>query len=107
MWFLLTYALIFFYGFQWYAGVLQAWSRMHLIWRLVSLPPFLIFGAMDVLWNIILGSIIYLEWPFIHGVTFSQRTQYWYHEAGWRNTYLLGARNWASLLNSIQPGHIS
>ena len=99
---------LMFYGFQWYAGALQAWPRMLIVPRIFTLIGVAFFGAVDIFWNITIGSLIYLELPFLHGVTFSQRTEYWFNQSNndWRKTYLLGANNWAALLNSISIDHI-
>jgi hypothetical protein len=103
----LNFAILLLYGFVFYAGTLQAWPRMHVGWKLPIGVGVAFFGLVDVLWNVTLGSLIYLEPPFLHRTyTFSQRTEYWYHAGGWRRDYLFGAANWASLLNSVVPGHI-
>lgn len=100
-------SLTMLYGFVFYAGALQAWPRMHVGWKVPIGAAVAVFGLLDVLFNTTLGSLIYLEPPFRNKTyTFSQRTAYWYHQSGWRKDYLLGAANWASLLNSVVPGHI-
>lgn len=95
-----------FYGFQWYAGVSQAWTRMKLVPKILSAPPAALFFLCDVLWNCTWGTVTFLEFPFVHGFTFSQRVEYWANQSGWRKDYVLGATNWKSLLNSILPYHI-
>lgn len=99
---------IMFYGFQWYAGAIKAWPTMHILPRTLTAIMFLFFIGFDVLWNVIVGSIIYLELPFRNKTfTFSQRTEYWYNKPlSWRCTYILGANNWAAFLDSIVAGHI-
>lgn len=100
-------AMLLLYGFVFYAGALQAWPRMRMGWKLLVGVGIAVFGLVDVLWNVTLGSLLYLEPPFRNrAYTFSQRTQHWYHQTGWRRDYVLGAANWTSLLNSVVPGHI-
>lgn len=93
--------LIMYYGFEWYAGVTQSWERKSKYLRWLDLPPIAIFGTIDVIFNILFGSILYKEWPFVHGITFSQRTQYWADQGSSMGLW------WKTQLNKILPGHIS
>jgi hypothetical protein len=112
--------VVMFYGFQWYAGALQSYPRMAFVPRMATLALVGVFGLLDIVFmNLIVGIFIYRDAPFQkipHGTrwhhrqwTFSQRTEYWYNQShnDWQKTYLLGADNWAALLNAISPGHIT
>ena len=70
------------------------------------IPPILLFGLLDMTFNIFIGSILFVELPFINGITFSQRLCHWFEQGGtgWRYEQ---ASWWASILNEISAGHIS
>jgi hypothetical protein len=94
-----------FYGFQWYSGVAPRWREMPIYFKVPTLLGGAVFYAADVLWNVQVGSLMYWEWPFVHGITFSQRTEHWINaDAGWRTTKM--AAFWTALLNWWSPGHI-
>ena len=96
-----TYAL--YVGFFMYGSAIQAWNRLKIAFKILIAPVVIIFGIMDVGFNVVFGSIMFLEPPFIHGITFSQRCCHWYILSGWRSS-LAGA--WSVPLNEIVPNHI-
>ena len=94
-------------GFFFYAAALQAWGGMKWYVRVITIPALAVFGAFDIVFNVFIGSIIFVELPFVRGLpdlTFSQRCCYWYKQSGWRKSI---ADFVASILNEISPGHIS
>lgn len=93
------------WGFLFYAAMIESWRGMKWFVWVPCIPPILLFGLLDVIFNIAIGSLLYLELPFLHGLTFSQRCCYWFNE---KESYRVGmAQWWASILNEISPGHIS
>jgi hypothetical protein len=114
--FLLMFPLMF-YGFQWYGGALQGWKTMLIVPRIATLLLLGVFGSVDIVWNLIFGTLTFWERPFKRTIggtrwyhrqwTFSLRVEHWYNaKPCWRRDYLLGADNWRSLLNSMVAGHI-
>jgi hypothetical protein len=95
-------SLSLFYGFVFYAGCIQAWNRLLIGAKILLLPPVLIFGIVDILFNSTFGTIMFLEFPTLHLITFSKRCEYHMHEANWRGS-IAGA--YCFLLNCIIPGH--
>jgi hypothetical protein len=66
----------------------------------------LIFGfVLDIVWNIVLGSALFLELPWGHGkdLTFTARLNRWYTDPSWRGKQ---SRFWAQLLNPFDPSHV-
>ena len=103
---LFLYILFFFYGYVFYAGCLNAWHPSLPLWiKAILIPPIAIFGLADIIINFFLGSLLYLDIPFRHGWTFTQRTCYWYHTVG---DYRKSLADWfASILNPFNKDHIS
>lgn len=62
-----------------------------------------LFGLIDALFDLVIGSIIFVELPFIHGITFSQRCCYHLNDNGFRGK-IAGA--FSVPLNAILPEHI-
>lgn len=74
--------------FPWYASVNKAY-KTNLLSKGDTISfglPFLVMGAIDVYCNI-LSSVLFVEPPFIHGITLSQRCSYWWNhpEDEWRH----------------------
>ena len=93
-------------GFFFYATVEASWNRLKIGIKILVLPVVLFFGVLDILFDAIFGSIMYLEFPFKHWFngrfTFSQRCEYHWDAPGYRGVI---ADAYCFLLNSILPGH--
>lgn len=77
--------------------------------KFVYAPLVVLVLAVDVVWNITLGSLIYRELP--REWLFTTRTQRHYDELTIAYDQLSGLRKeravyWAGVLNAIDPGHI-
>lgn len=95
-------SLALFYGFVFYAGCVKAWPRLLIGVKILLLPPVIAFGILDVAFNIIFGTMIFLELPSFSLITFSKRCEYHMHDTTWRGSI---ADSYCFLLNSILPGH--
>ena len=98
--FIYTYLLLL--GFFIYATAKQRWNQLHIVAKVCVIPAMLIFGAADVVFNIVVGSALYAAPPT--QVTFSDRLCERLHDDGWRGVV---TRFIAAVLNSIYPGHIT
>lgn len=98
--------ILMLWGFIYYASMIQAWTKMHWLIRIPAAVPMLPFAVLDATFNIFVGSILFVELPFVNGVTFSARLCHWYEQggSGWRYEQ---ARWWAEILNEISPNHIN
>jgi len=65
------------------------------------IPALLFFGALDVILNATIGTLMFWELP--HTVTFSQRCSRHFYSNDWRGRL---ARAFAVPLNAIDIGHI-
>lgn len=92
---------VLFQGFLIYASVKRAWPRLKIGIKVMQVPILLVFGLIDVLFNIVIGSILFLELP--RQLTFSQRCCVHLHDTGWRGS-IAGA--FSVPLNVIDEGHI-
>jgi hypothetical protein len=99
----LAFPFLFFFGYVFYAGCLNAWKPSLSLWIKIPLGiAILIFGAGDVAWRYSGGMILMLD--ISHGWTFSQTLCYYYHQTGYRKGI---ANFFAWLLNPFNEGHIS
>jgi len=96
-----TYVL--FIGFFFYAAALQAWNRLKIGIKILVAPALCVFGVIDIAFNVVVGSIIFWELPFVHGLTFSQRCSYHLTTPGYKGK-VAGA--FSVPLNAVLPGHI-
>ena len=73
--------IILWWCFPWYAAVRKAVKNKTL--SKVDIAsfgiPFLGMAAVDILCNV-LSSILFMEAPFIHGITLSGRCSYWWNQ---------------------------
>lgn len=105
----IIYAL--YVGFFVYAAASSAWNRMLIGHKVLIAPVLLLFGLVDVLFNVTLGALMFWEeplpqtgmWWYQRDWTFSQRCCRWYRASGWRGS-LAGA--WSVPLNAVYPKHI-
>jgi len=77
-------------------------AKITLFWR-VGVWPWAIIGvALDVAFNVVAGTVMFLELP--HEIMFTSRSKRHVREAkGWR---LAIALFWQKQLNQISPGHV-
>lgn len=71
-----------------------------LFWRIICVPLVAVFILYDVAFNLVCGTLMYLEFPHWGEWTFSART---------RREYRTGnvvARFWRRQINLFLPGHI-
>jgi hypothetical protein len=99
--FILT-SLGLFYGFVFYAGALQAWDRALIGQKIILAPPLVFFGLLDVVFNVTFGTIMFLELPSFHLITFSKRCEFHMADNNWRGS-IAGA--YCFLLNTFIPDH--
>ena len=99
---ILLFTYIFFLGFFTYAAAKHAWKRMKIGIKLLVLPAILVFGVLDFTFNLIIGTILFLEIPTTF--TFSARCALHLQDTNFRGKL---ARAFAFMLNSIDPNHIS
>lgn len=101
----ILYALLWMYllflGFMIYAASKRAWNRLKIGIKILLAPVLVVFGVIDVLFNAVIGSIIFLEPP--RTMTFSQRCSSHLYRNDWRGS-VAGA--FSVPLNAIDPDHI-
>lgn len=71
-------------------------------------PPVLFGYVLDVVWNTLLGSLLFVEVPWAENWrpwtwTFTGRLIRWKNNLGWRGRQ---ARQWALLINWADPHHV-
>ena len=87
----------------------RVWHRAIPWEALVLIGPAILFGfVLDVVWNTILGSVLFLEVPWVEDRrpwfwTFTNRLKRWKNDMTWRGRQ---ARWWASLINPFDPNHV-
>lgn len=91
-------------GFFFYATVEASWNRLKIGIKLLVLPVVIVFGLLDVIFDVVFGTIMFLEPPgwFSGRFTFSQRCEHHWNDAGLRGVF---ADAYCYTLNSILPGH--
>lgn len=92
---------LLFLGFTMYASIIQAWWKLKIGIKIMLVPVLLVFGGLDASFDLVVGSILFLELP--RKFTFSQRLCRHLNDAGWRG-HVAGA--FAVPLNAIYPDHI-
>lgn len=92
---------LLFLGFLIYAASKHAWHRLKIGIKILLAPVLIVFGIIDVLFNIVVGTVLFLELP--RTMTFSQRCSRHLYRNDWRGTV---ARAFAVPLNAIDPEHI-
>jgi len=97
----LIWIYLLFQGFLIYASLKQSWYRLKIGIKILELPVLLIFGIADILFNAIVGSILFLELPST--LTFSARLRHHIYSIGWRGV-MAGAISVP--LNAVFIGHI-
>lgn len=101
----ILYALLWMYllllGFLIYSASKHAWSRLKVGIKILLAPVLVVFGMIDVFFNIVIGSVLFLELPYT--MTFSQRCSSHLYRKDWRGSV---ARAFAVPLNAIDPDHI-
>lgn len=97
----LVWMYVLFLGFLIYAAAKRAWPRLKIGIKVLLAPALLAFGLIDVLFNIVIGTILFLELPTTW--TFSQRCSRHLHDAGWRGS-IAGA--FSVPLNVVDEGHV-
>jgi hypothetical protein len=68
-------------------------------------PPIIGGFVLDLAWNCVFGSLLFLELPWRGGKdwTFTARLNRWYVDPTWRGKQ---SRFWAQLLNPFDPNHV-
>ncbi|HQS59958.1 MAG: hypothetical protein B7Y56_03375 [Gallionellales bacterium 35-53-114] len=91
-------------GFFIYATVEASWHRLKIGIKILVAPVVIVFGLLDVIFDFVFGSIMFLEPPgwFSGRFTFSQRCEHHWNDEGLRGVI---ADAHCFLLNSILPGH--
>lgn len=98
----LLWLYVLYLGFFMYAAAKHSWWKLKVGHKALIAPALLFFGLIDVAFNFVIGSILFLEPP--RTLTFSQRCSYHLHDGGWRGK-VAGA--FAVLLNAVDEGHIT
>jgi hypothetical protein len=75
-------------------------GQLTLFWKVIVIPLAAVFMVYDITFNLILGTIMYLELPRWGEWTFSARTRRLYRANSWV------ARFWRKQINIFLPGHI-
>ena len=91
------YALIA--GFFMYAAVKPVWNKFETLEKII-LFPFSVFYLVDVFFNFVFGTIIFLEPP--RQLTFTARCSQYLDDNTWRGTR---ARIFCKRMNIVQPNH--
>jgi len=92
---------ILFLGFTMYASIIQAWHKLKIGIKVLLAPVLLVFGGIDVIFNLVIGSLLFWERP--KKFTFSERLCFHLTDADWRGR-IAGA--FSVPLNAIYPDHI-
>lgn len=95
------YTYVFYLLFVLTMGAKAAWSQLSGVPRTLLAPPALVAVLMDVVFNLIPATIIFVDWP--HELMFTHRLdRYEAQGSGWRYTIALWiCRN---LLDPFQQG---
>lgn len=91
-----------------YASAVAAGRPIHKLTLVLIGPPVMLGYLLDVVWNCVLGSLLFLEPPWAVGGhplkwTFTRRLRRHKFSASWRGRQ---SAFWASLLNPFDPGHV-
>lgn len=98
----LVCAYLLYAGFLIYAAVHRVWRGLSLFSK-VSLAPFWIFYPVDVAFNFVFGSILFMEPPLMY--TFSGRLKLHLFDTNWRG--VVARRLWFDLIIPFDPDHLS
>lgn len=84
-----SYALFLF--FLAYVTVMQAKESGRLddanwLFRLAAGITIVVGGIIDIGFNVVLGTILFLELPELHNITFTHRCAKWMTNSGWRGS---------------------
>lgn len=96
----IIYAYILWLLFLAVMALKAAWPRLPLVVRSIAIPAVLVAVAMDVLFNITIGAVLFLEYP--KQWTFSQRVGSYKKRADWRAP--LASWICANLLDPFEAG---
>lgn len=99
----LLYAAGLWFGVHWAFVAIMAAKRVELTryWKVMLFPLAVAGLALDVLFNLTFGSVMYLELP--REWLFTKRCQRHVGDPGSRGRM---ARFWAKQLNLFDPGHV-
>ena len=84
-----------------YAAVHRNWSKLKPVTKFL-LGPFIGLYPIDVVFNVVFGSIMFLEFPA--QLTFSERCNLHTQDTNWRGSL---AGFFCENLNTFDPGHCS
>lgn len=87
-------------GFLIYSSVHRAWNTLKPVVKVI-LAPFMVFWFVDVAWNLIPGSLIFLERP--RQLTFTKHCEEHLKDTDWRGTIARAVCN--HLLNPFDLNH--
>lgn len=97
----LLWMYVLYLGFFMYAAAKHSWRKLKIGHKVMVAPALLFFGLIDVAFNIVIGSMLFLELP--RTLTFSQRCSSHFYDLGWRGK-IAGA--FSVPLNAVDEGHI-
>lgn len=85
-------------------------GALTLFWKCIAFPLAVVFMCYDVAFNLILGTLMYLELPKWGEWTFSARTRRHYKDGSFSSAMLYTrwrvACFWRTQINIFLPGHI-
>lgn len=84
--YIIAFPFVFYPLFLSYSAVINiGWSKCPLAAKFFMAPAALIFVVMDVLWNCVVGSLLFLQLPKLDAMTFSVRCRRLIAtDTGWR-----------------------
>jgi hypothetical protein len=70
-----AYLCLFYFGFLAYASLMNrgGWTKLTLEGKVFAGLPFLAFGLLDVVFNVTVGSLLFLQLPTAKTLTLSKR----------------------------------
>lgn len=95
-------AYLLYAGFLIYSATHRVWKTLS-VFSKISLGPFLMFYPVDVVFNFIFGSVLFLERPWMY--TFSGRLKGHLQDTNWRGK--IARRLWFDLIIPFDPDHLS
>ncbi len=98
---ILAFSYLMLIGFLIYAATKHAWYELKFGMKVLIAPAIIVFACIDVLFNVIIGSLMFIELPT--QLTFSERCIKHYKQNTWRGSI---ARAFSIPLNAIDKDHI-
>jgi hypothetical protein len=79
----------------------ESGTKFTLFWKVAIIPWAVVGISLDIAFNVVCGTLMYLELP--HELMFTARCKRHKADPKWRGEV---ARWWARQLNQIEPGHV-